>query len=448
MKFFVLLVIFSISLSAWAQQDKKKADKGQRQENFYNPGYLRFTDYVYAENITSVLLHRLGWELSPPIILYGTEERLVLSFDDLNRDYTSWQYTVVHCDADWNPTDLWKNEYIVGFTDAYIQEYKYSYNTLQPFINYSLILPNRDLSFTLSGNYILMVYPDGEADKPIITRRFMVVEPGVTVRGEVKQATPIDLRFTHHEVRFSLFTTNYYIAEPYRDLKVVLRQNGRWDNAIWNLKPLMLRGDELDYQYTDGSNVFEAGNEFRYFDTKSMRYQSERVINLENRTDGFHVELMPDKSRATSPYITYGDINGMRTIETEDADDATIEAEYVWVDFFLPYPEQITGGGVYIMGALTDWQFGAPGNSPASAVGHGRMEYNFARQGYEARLYLKQGYFNYQYAFLPDGATRAETAMLEGNRYETKNTYTVLVYHRQPGSRYDRLIAAQVIGVA
>jgi hypothetical protein len=274
----------------------------------------------------------------------------------------------------------------------------------------------------------------------------MVVEPGVTVKGVVRAGSIIEQRFTHHEVQFSIFTGNYIISEPLRDLKVVVLQNNRWDNALLDLKPMMLRGDELDYKYTDGTNTFEAGNEFRYFDIKSLRYQSERIRSIENRTSGYHVELLPDKNRATTPYITYGDINGQRLIKTEDANDATIESEYVWVDFFLPYAEPVTGGGIYIMGALTDWQFAAPGNSPPSASGHGRMEYNFARQGYQARLYLKQGYYNYLYAYLPDGATKAQTALIEGNRYETKNTYTVLVYHREPGTRYDRLIAAQVVG--
>lgn len=457
MKFFVFFIIFSVGLTVQAQRDKKdktdrenkperQAKRGSDKDTYYASDFLRYTDYIYKESIASVLFHREGWELTPPIITYGSGERLVLSFDDLDGDYALWQYTVVHCDAAWNPTDLWQNEYIEGFTDDYIRDYRFSFNTLQQFVNYNLLIPNEKFRFTLSGNYILKVYPDGQPDNPAITRRFMVVEPGVTVKGVVRAGSIIEQRFTHHEVQFSIFTGNYIISEPLRDLKVVVLQNNRWDNALLDLKPMMLRGDELDYKYTDGTNTFEAGNEFRYFDIKSLRYQSERIRSIENRTSGYHVELLPDKNRATTPYITYGDINGQRLIKTEDANDATIESEYVWVDFFLPYAEPVTGGGIYIMGALTDWQFAAPGNSPPSASGHGRMEYNFARQGYQARLYLKQGYYNYLYAYLPDGATKAQTALIEGNRYETKNTYTVLVYHREPGTRYDRLIAAQVVG--
>lgn len=454
--FFLLLAIFVVT-SIQAQQDKssrkerktdisgKQADKDQKKDSYFDAGYLRYSDYVYKESIATVLFHRVGWELTSPIMIYGSDERLLLSFDDLEGDYRVWQYTVIHCDAAWNPTDLWQNEYISGFPDEYIRDYRFSFNTLQAFTNYSLVIPNENFNFTLSGNYILKVFPEGQPDNPILTRRFFVVEPRVTVKAIVKAASSINERYTHHEVQFSVFTAAYQISEPLRDLKVIILQNSRWDNAIQDLKPMMIRGDELDYRYTDGTNTFEAGNEFRYLDIKSLRYNSERIRAIENRTDGYHVELLHDKVRATAPYITYGDINGRKLIKTEDANDPITESEYVWVDFFLPFETPVAGGGIYIMGALTDWQFNAPGNSPANVTGYGRMEYNFARQGYEARLYLKQGYYNYLYAFLPNGQTRAETALIEGNRFEARNSYTILVYHREPGARYDRLIAAEVV---
>lgn len=456
MKILIFCLIVIQSVSVYAQKDTKqrsdslkvaqKKEKSKKKEgNYFNPSFLRYADYIYKESVTSVQFHRLGWELTPPIMVFGSEERLYLSFDDLDADYRVWQYTVIHCDAEWNPTDLWQNEYIEGFTEDYIREYRFSYNTLQMFTNYSLIIPNENFRFNISGNYILKVFPDGEPENPILTRRFMVVEPLVTVEGNVRAANEISKRFTHHEVSFSIYSGAYHISEPERDMKVVVLQNQRWDNALWGIKPMMVRGDEYDFRYNDGTIVFAAGNEFRYFDIKSLRYQSDRVDALENRSDGYHVRLLPDKVKATAPYITESDMNGQRFIKTEDANDPVTESEYVWVDFFLPYASPLTGGGIYIMGALTDWQFFAPGNSPASATGPGRMEYNFARQGYEARLYLKQGYYNYLYVYLPDGKTIAETAPIEGDRYETRNAYTVLVYHREPGSRYDRLIAVKVV---
>jgi hypothetical protein len=426
-----------------AGNDVSKNEKSQA-DAYFKDDFLRYEDFVYRESIRTVLMHREGWELTPPIILYKSDERLFLSFDDLDGDYKVWQYTVVHCDAAWNPTDLWQNEYLEGFTDDYVRDYRFSFNTIQPFTHYRITIPNESLKFTLPGNYLLKIYPEGEPDKPAITRRFMVVDPKVTVRARVKRAGNPEQYYSHHEIPFSIFNPAYPISEPNRDLKVVIIQNTRWDNAIWGLKPFMLRNEELDYQYTDGSNTFEAGNEFRYFDIKSLRYNSERVRFIENRNDGYHVGLLPDGIRTTKVYVTYSDLNGQMFIKTEDARDSSTEGEYVWVDFFVPLETPFTDGSVYIMGALTGWQFRASGGN-AGEEPFGRMKYNFARQGYEARLYLKQGYYNYLYAFLPNGETKAELKRLEGSLHETRNSYTILVYHREPGTRFDRLIAAEVV---
>ena len=175
----------------------KQPERKTGQDSYFESSFMRYSDYNYKESVTSVLFHRLGWELTSPVIVYGTDEKLFLSFDDLDGDYQVWQYTVIHCDADWKPTDLWPNEYIEGFTDDYIRDYQFSFNTLQPFTNYSLVIPNEQFKFTLSGNYILKVYPEGQPDTPILTRRFMVVEPKVTVKALVKAASTINERFTH-----------------------------------------------------------------------------------------------------------------------------------------------------------------------------------------------------------------------------------------------------------
>jgi len=439
-------VLFLLNQTTVQAQKKASRSKGNNQtDDYFDPAFVRNENQIFDQDITTVLFHREGWELSPPIIELNSDERLTLSFDDLAAGYKVFGYTVIHCDADWQPTDLWQNEYISGFTDDYIRDYNFSFNTLQAFTNYHVTIPNDHLNFTISGNYLLKVYPDGQPDKPVLTRRFMVVESKVSIKGQAKAATPVDMRYSGQEVQFSVFTGGYQISEPMRDLKAVVLQNGRWDNALKDLKPMMLRGSELDYRYTDGTNTFEAGNEFRYFDIKSLRYNGQGVFSIENRNDGYHVALLPDKARAVAPYITYADINGQRLIKTEDASNSITESEYVYVDFFIGYPEPMPDGGVYILGALTDWQFTAPANALAPAAGYSRMEYNYARQGYQARLYLKQGYYNYLYAFMPDNTPIAQLSPLEGSRFETKNNYTVLIYYREPGSRYDRLIAAESI---
>jgi len=397
-------------------------------------------DKIFKPSVRTVLLHRTDGELTTPVINFNSEERLLLSFDDLEGGYVAWQYTLVHCNADWTPTDLWQNEYLQGYTDDYITEYKNSFNTLQPYTHYSLELPNRNIGIRLPGNYIVKVYADGDPEHPAFIRRFMVVDKRVEVTAAISQARNINQRYTHQDVSFSILNPDYAISEPDRQLKVVILQNFRWDNAMFNVKPLMLRSNEMDYHYTDGTLSFEAGNEFRFIDIKSLRYNTQNIYSIEQRNGQYYVNMMHDKSRAFSPYITLSDINGNFLIKTEDAGDVDDEGEYAWVNIFLAWETPLAGGTFYAVGAYNDWQ-----HDKATEPEKGKMNYNYARQGYEARLYLKQGYYNYYYAFVDDKTRKIDLSQAEGNRFETGNSYTILVYNREQGRLFDRLIAVQTV---
>jgi hypothetical protein len=400
-----------------------------------------FADQIFDPSIKTVLLYRSGAELSIPVINFNSNEKLTLSFDDLEAGFTNWQYTYIHCNADWTPTDLWQNEYLNGFTDDYIKEYRSSFNTLQPYTNYTIEIPNQNINFKIPGNYLLKVYPEGDPDNPAFTRKIFVVDNSISVKAEVNLALDIDKRYTHQEVGFSIYNPTYRIDEPYSQLKVIVLQNLRWDNAILNVKPLMLRSGEIDYRYKDGTLAFEGGNEFRYFDTKSIRSGNERIRAIEIRGDRYIVDLLHDRSRAFRPYITEPDINGRFLIQTIDAQDVKDEGEYTWVNFFLPFEIPFPGGQMFVLGGFNNWQ-----HDSLIKPEDGRMKYNFARQGYEARVLLKQGYYNYLYGFVDDKTGMIDLAQAEGNHSETRNHYTILVYNREQGYRYDKLIAVEFIG--
>jgi hypothetical protein len=58
---------------------------------------------------------------------------------------------------------------------------------------------------------------------------------------------------------------------------------------------------------------------------------------------------------------------------------------------------------------------------------------------YEAKLLMKQGFYNYKYVLVDKENTLHEGA-ISGNFDETENNYKVLVYYRDLGARYDKLI--------
>jgi len=406
------------------------------QSGFFEKDFLRNQDFIYQPNIRSVLIYKMGFEMSAPIIALHSDERLMLSFDDLSEDYTKYEYTLIHCDADWNNSDLQPNEYLETFTNDFIQTFDYSVNTMQDYVHYRQIIPNDVIQIKLSGNYIVKVYPAGQPDKPSFTRRFFVMDNKSNVLATVKRSNMVSERDFRHELKFAVNLTDIFITDPQKEIKVTIRQNGRWDNAITNLKPWELRNGQLLFNDI-GSYVFDAGNDFRYFDLKSLKYNSMRVRAIEyDPGQGYQVFLHDDEVRKKYLYTRIQEsMNGRFLIKTEDYPNSDTESEYSMVNFFLSYPSPLTDGKLYLMGGLTYWQF----------LRENELTYNHERRGFEASILLKQGFYNYQYIFLPNNAQVGDISFIEGNFYETNNEYTFYVYYRPLGSRYDQLINVTLV---
>jgi len=427
-----LVCIFFFSLQTMAQKKNRQAKDTIKPvaADYFTDNYLRAEDYVYKPNIKTVLFYREGFVLTSPIINLNTDEKLVLKFDDLEGNSKRMRYTFIHCDAYWKPSDLQPNEYLTGFYEDDITDYKYSFNTLQKYTHYTLTIPSENMKPVLSGNYLLKVYMEDEPTNVVLTRRFMIVDPRVTVTAIVNQPTVVEYRNYKQEVDFSIDKTGYTVNNPYQDLKVIIQQNGRWDNAIRNLKPLYIKGDILDYNYEE-ENVFSGGNVFRYFDIKSMNAYTEFIDHQVKDSIGYEVFLKEEQRKTFRVFVSQKDLKGRQFIKSDDnVNDSDIESEYVYVHFFLKYEAPFQDGGVYILGGLTDWNYSK----------EAKMEYNYEWKGYTATLYLKQGYYNYQYIFLENGKQVGDETQIEGSHYETDNEYTIYVYHREQGENYDVLI--------
>lgn len=401
-------------------------------DDYYGNNAIRYDDYIYKSTIKTVQLHDESFELSQPILNLNSEEKLKLSFDDLDADLKNYSYTIILCNFNWEPSDLVAAEYIDGFAENTINDYRYSFNTLQNYTHYNAVFPNTTTRITKSGNYILKVFLDGNPDNIAITKRFMVYQNKLVINSKVTPASIISDRNFKQEIDFTINHTGHTITNPFADLNVVVTQNSRWDNAKTTLKPLFVKDAELVYDF-DEDNVFTGDNEFRYFDIKSIRYQSDRIANVKTDSAGNQVTLLPDEKRTFKRYYTYSDINGKFLIKIQEGNSSEVEADYCYVHFFLQYDAVLTDGNLYVFGAFNGWKCNQ----------ENLMHYNEKRFGYECALYLKQGYYNYEYAFLKDGVTAADNTLIEGMHYETENDYTIYVYHRQQGTFYDQLIAVK-----
>jgi hypothetical protein len=384
---------------------------------------------INAETIKTVEFYREGWRLSNPIIDLNSDQTLVFSFDDLTSERTDYRYTLFHCDRNWKISRMAQHEYLDAYTDFPLTDFAFSRNTKFQYINYMVRLPNEDVQFKFSGNYALVVFDPEQPDTPLIIWRFYVVEQKVTIAARIHQATFDPANGEGQEVDFTIDKGSFPIQDPFSDLKVVITQNNRTDNAIDNLKPMFINGNVLEYDYNQ-ENTFNGENEFRFFELRSLKYNGERVEELSFRPPYYHITLLPDRLRTQERYNYYQEMNGNFFIEAYNVDIPDYQADYMFVHFRLTTGMPMLGGGIYVLGKLTNWQF-KPENE---------MKYNFDTKQYEISLLLKQGYYNFAYAFKADKEKKAKMYNLEGSHYETENEYQFYVYYGRITDRYDRLI--------
>jgi len=389
---------------------------------------------VFKDNIYTLMIHPEDAPLSYPIINLNGNDKIKLSFDDLDshKKLKDYQYTIIHCNSDWTNSELFFSDYIDGFEENDITEYDQSFNTFCDYIHYKTVFPNDDLKFLLSGNYIVRVYEDYNTDDVVLQARFVVVEQQIAINSWVKTPTRANLKFTSQEIDFSLFTQNANISNPMRDINVTVTQNNRWDNAIYNLKPRFIKNNELSFDY-DFENVFLGGNEFRYFDAKDVKFAAERTQNIEYKAPFYHFYLILDEILNYQKYSYNADLNGKRFIKNDRGFNDENESDYLWVHFRLKsefeYPND-----VYIFGGLTNW----------NCTEKAKMTFNKDKHQYECAMFLKQGYYNYQFAILDKNTGKINTTDLEGSHFDTENDYIIYVYLRDQSLNCDRLIGVNI----
>lgn len=417
--YWVILFYFMVSVFQGYSQEKK----------FY------YENAVYKEYIKTVQMYRAGFELSYPVLTLNEDAHLLFKFDDLSDEARNYYYTVIHCDANWNESYISQTEYINGFPENPLTDYKLSFNTTFNYSNYQVLIPNDDMKLNYSGNYALVVYEDNDKEKVVITQRFYVVEPKVDIQGNVHRATNDPYEGSNQEIDFIITHNNVLIENPQKDVKVVLMQNGRWDNAIRSLKPQYVIDNRLEYRY-DKENVFAAGNEFRYFDNRSNRYNGENIASTDFHRPYYHKTITKDLVRSNKDFFLYKDMNGKFTIESQDQEvrDPDTECDYTFVHFTLPLPSILLGGSVNVFGGLTGW----------NANKSNEMTWNFDTSAYELTLLLKQGYYNYHYVYVPQGSSVADHTNIEGSFWETENDYQLFVYFSDFSARYERLVGYRI----
>ena len=392
---------------------------------------------IYNKGIASLqVVAGQNW-MSLPIIRLGSHspnDRINISFDDLTHTYHRYTYKIEHCEADWTVSDqIFASDFINGFQEGNtIENSMESINTNVLYTHYKLTIPNEDCSLKMSGNYKLTVFDENDDNRPMFTACFMVLESAMGVQLDVTTNTDIDINKQHQQVSMQVNYGSVNVTDPSTQIKTVVMQNRRWDNARINPKPQYTMADGLRWEH-NSDLIFQAGNEYHKYEILDVSHPTMGIDRID--WDGENYQVYPYACVPRPNYVYDEDANGAFYIRNSDNIENDIASEYVFVNYTLQVPERVDGD-VYVNGAWTNDQL-----TPEY-----RMEYDDMNRCYTARILQKQGYYSYQFVMVGrDGVSRVVPS--DGCFYQTENKYQALVYYRGTGERTDRLVGYQQVQI-
>ncbi len=396
---------------------------------------ISYRTQIFNPTIKTLQAGLLGAKFSLPVMELNGQDILEVSFDEMSHGAHSYSYKILHCNADWTVSDLNSTEYLSGFTTAAITDISKSVNTTFLYTHYRFQLPNSDMSFKVSGNYVVQIYEDNEIDKPIAQACFSIVETHIAITGNIRGNTDTGLNGRLQQLDFEVALNGYSVRDANQEIKVFVRQNNRIDNQVTDLQPTYLTGSKLNY-INNKALIFEGGYEYHRFDISSVYAAGEGVADIRFSTPHYDAFLNNNKVQSSHIYSSDMDVNGKFVINLQNATvDDNIGADYMLVHFNLPTQKPFFDGQLYL-GAEFNY------NQLNDAV---RMKYDGKTESYVQTVLLKQGGYNFQYWFLPKGERKATSERVDGSFWQTGNEYTVYVYHRPWGERYDKLVGVKVI---
>lgn len=388
---------------------------------------------IFDPDFRTLQLKVDGNDMVAPVIGLNDNRRLTIGFDELTSDRSYLRYELIHCNSDWKPSGLVGSEFLTGFNEGEVETYAFSRATLVHYVHYEIELPNSRIEFTTSGNYLLRVYREDDPETTLLQARFYVEEATMKLAASMTSRTDIDFNSRHQQLSVAVETDRVPVRDMWRDLRLVVSQNGRNDDLRTPEAATRVAGTRAYFEHTPAL-IFPAGNEYRRMEVISTSYPTMGVESIGKIGPAYQFWLHTDRMRSGASYAYDQTQHGRFRIREYSSDEPDTEADYVGVMFTLDAPEA-PNGDIFIDADFTGRSFG-----PES-----RMVYNRATGLYEFTAMLKQGAYNYQYLYVPNGSMRGSTAEIEGDYHQTSNEYFIRLYHRAPGERYDRLTSVMTL---
>ncbi|MFC6268747.1 type IX secretion system plug protein [Frigoriflavimonas asaccharolytica] len=385
---------------------------------------LLFFSTLKAQQIEGVQLFNPQTNDETPVI--GFDENLVLKFDDFSNGSNVYRYTIKHFDRNWQDDGLFFTEYANGSLNALLDDFQYSFNTLQKYTHYNLSFPNDRMQPKISGNFKLIVYKDNE-DEPLFTKRFSIVEKGASLALQVSRFSDARMPEKNQRIEVQAVSTGANLNANIPSMTLNILQNNNWETGIFNKKVSTSLGSQILFQQLELS--FPGNNEFYYFDNKNITRGFDAVAGGEVFEGQNYTYLHPAFAYPLN-YQYQPDVNGAYYFRRSDLGierNADTEADYSWVHFYLdsdPVEQKI-----YVLGLFNNYK----------ADEKSEMKYDGEQKRYVAKIYLKQGFYNYILA-TRKGDEALNFGEINGNFWQTENLYQAFLYYRPFGRNFDGLL--------
>ena len=375
---------------------------------------------ICSERFKSLTSTVNGDWMNRPVMLLGSMDRLYIGFDELSHNYHRLTYHLDHCEANWRVSEeIFESDWLEGFNNNQIENYQNSINTTVPYTHYELKIPNDRCRLKMSGNYRLTVYDEDADNEKVLEVEFYVLEPLMNISLQATTNTDIDHNDSHQQISMTLAYNDLCVNNIDEELRTVVMQNWREDNARHDVRPNFISNRGLTWEHNRGL-IFDAGNEYHKFEVLDV---SHATMGLDRITwDGEHYQAFPYPTTVRKNYLTDTDADGAFCIRNSDNREIDYTCDYVWVNYELQAPYE---GDLYIDGHWT---------TEADRTAY-RMEYDETHHCYHAAVMQKQGYYSYQY-IKADGSIPQS----EGSFFQTENRYQAFVYYKGTGARTWRLV--------
>jgi len=391
-------------------------------QNLFNVSGQIITD----QQIRSVQLFKNNNPNSAPVLELNSNDKLQLRFDYLNVSSKQFVITFSHHNFDWSSSSLAPSDITEGIRRIYLDAGIVNSSNRPIYRSYTAVLPNEQVSFLRSGNYMLRV-EDADTGFLVMTLPFFIFENEGSIESSVQflPSPQQNLRALHRPV--NRYKIPESIEQPQFNLLFRIAQNRFWGRAK--------TPGEIDFS-NPGSVMFEMEQEHAFIADYYFHPLFVSDVSLSNpRVIDVFPEEIPLRIMLKDDTANLANLSG-RTLPNSafGLPDKNSDSEYLNIVFSLDAEDtHKAGDSVYLVGDFTSWAIRS----------ENRLTYNKDTKRWQSSAIVKEGEYKYKYVMVKEN--EIDDLIYDPLFERTKQEYHVFVYLQDKNEFYDRLLQVNTV---